>query len=317
MNFEEAYNKINKVVSSVSSVIKDKDAAIRKIISCWLAGGHVLLEDVPGTGKTVLARALGLSTQFHSSRIQFTPDLLPADITGCSIYSTKSEEFHFIKGPVFTDILLADEINRATPRTQAALLQAMAENIVTVENHTYNMSSRFFVIATQNPVEQKGTFILPEAQLDRFMIKISLGYPSFTHEKNIVKSQIMSNQLSQITPVISREEFDTIKSMVSRVSVSDSIIDYVLTIIAGTRNHQNLALGGSTRAAISIIKLSQGISFVHGISYVKPDVIKAIIADSLGHRLVLSKDAFLDQTDTYQILRDITNNVRVPTANAS
>ncbi|GAB4307448.1 MAG: MoxR family ATPase [Pseudothermotoga elfii] len=301
-----------KVITNISRVIVGKEKVVEKILATMLSGGHVLLNDVPGVGKTMLARALAISTGLSFNRIQATPDLLPSDVTGLNVLDTKLNEFVFRKGPVFTDILLVDEINRTTPRTQSALLQAMAEKQVTVDGITYQLSEHFFVIATQNPVEFEATFPLPEAQLDRFSICLSIGYLDKSQEIEMLKKQEMSHPIENIKPVSNLTELEEAKKKTKEIYIDDSILDYIVRIVERTRNHDDLALGASPRGAISLMNISRGLAALRGREYVLPDDIKELSVDVLAHRIVLKPEARLMKKTKQEILNEILNTEEAP-----
>jgi MoxR-like ATPase len=307
---QECFSKLHE---NISLVIQGKSTEIRLILAAWFAGGHVLLEDVPGTGKTVLAKAIIKSCQVAFGRVQFTPDLLPADITGTSIYHEKIKEFSFSKGPIFCTFFLGDEINRATPRTQSALLEAMAEKQVTVDNKTHLLDELFFVIATQNPIEQHGTFPLPEAQLDRFMVKMSLGYPDKASEIAMMKNHNQSTPLSHLHAVVSRDDILKIRQKISLVKVSDSVYEYIQKIVAATRNHPEVDLGASPRACLALARLGQTMSLLNGDDFVRPQMIYELSPAILRHRIILNAQAKYSGRTTDQVIEAILKSVLVPT----
>lgn len=300
------------VVENTSKVIQGKKDEIGLILATWLAGGHVLLEDVPGTGKTVLAKALSRSIDLKLGRVQFTPDLLPSDVIGSSIYEQKNHQFLFEKGPLFCDFFLADEINRATPRTQSALLECMSEKQVTADNKTYPMDETFFVMATQNPIEHHGTFPLPEAQLDRFSIKLSLGYMSRDQERAMAEQFLNGDPLKELTSVISKEDFLEAKKGLKKVKVSEPVYQYVLDIVEATRKSKDLDVGASPRATLTLLMISKGMALLHGEDFVRPSFIYQLAPLVLGHRLVISPESQFSGVEVETIISSILKGIKTP-----
>lgn len=303
----------HRLEERVNTILKGQEKIVRNVLATMLAGGHVLLEDNPGTGKTTFAKSIAAAvsdTIFR--RVQFTPDLLPSDIVGVSVIEPSTHKIRFQEGPVFTDILLADEINRASPRTQSALLEAMAERQVTIEGHAHDLSEIFFVIATQNPVEFRGTYPLPEAQMDRFAIQCSLGYVSQDEEVEILKSQSHHHPLRDVEPVLSRNELLEIRQAVRDVKVSDEVQRYIVALTAATRTVEDVILPASPRASISLMHVSQALSLFEGRDYVLPETVQSIAADVIGHRLVLSHEAKFSGITGKGVIGKILEKVKVP-----
>ncbi len=303
---------IEKLRQNIYIVIKGKTGPIDHLIVALISGGNVLMEDVPGVGKTTLAKGLAKSLQANFKRVQFTPDLLPTDVIGSYIYNPIEGTFKFKEGPVFTNILLADEINRASPRTQSSLLEAMSECQVTVEGNLYRLASPFIVIATQNPVEFHGTYPLPEAQLDRFAIKLKLGYPSLEQELQVLYSQHKEHPLNKITSVTTKDEIIHIQSLVREVKVKEPVAKYILDIIDNTRHDQRLKLGVSPRGSLMLYRISQAVALMKGRDYVLPDDVKNMAVEVLAHRLVLETKVKYSGVSKEEIIEDILENTKVP-----
>ncbi|MBL1210973.1 MoxR family ATPase [Geminocystis sp. GBBB08] len=278
--------KITILKENLARTIVGKDDAIKLVIVALLSGGHTLLEDVPGVGKTLLAKSLARSIQGKFQRIQCTPDLLPSDVTGTNIWNPNTREFEFLSGPAFANILLTDEINRATPRTQSSLLEVMEEKQITVDGVARFVPSPFFVIATQNPIEYQGTFPLPEAQMDRFAISLSLGYPSFEEELQMLERQLNSTSLNELSPCITLEEVMELQKKVSEIKVAPEIQKYIINLITASRNDDDIILGVSPRGTVTLQKTSQALAFLEGRDYVIPDDIKFLAPNVLSHRLI-------------------------------
>jgi MoxR-like ATPase len=306
-----------RIISNVEQAIVGKRKQLVLSLVTWLSGGHILLEDVPGVAKTMLARALGRSVGCTFKRVQCTPDLLPTDVTGTSIFNQKTTQFEFRPGPVFTQILLADEINRATPRTQASLLEAMAESRVTVDGTTHPLDPPFIVIATQNPVDHEGTFPLPEAQLDRFMMRFSLGYPSMEEELRMLELLQHSHPVDRLKPVATAAEIVQAQAVVRSVHVDPRVRQYLLQVVSETRNHEDLALGGSPRATIALFRCSQAMAAIRGRGFVLPDDIKKIIAPVLNHRVIVRPESRLRKVTGDKVIEQIVGEIAVPTIEAT
>lgn len=284
----EAAEKIAELRASVESVIRGKSDVVELALVTLLAGGHLLIEDVPGVGKTTLAQALARSFDCSFQRIQFTSDLLPSDILGLQVFNQQRGQFEFKPGPIFANVVLADEINRTTPKTQSALLEAMAEGHVTVEQQTYNLPRPFIVIATQNPVEHHGTYPLPESQLDRFMMRLRMGYPGASDEREILRRHSLNSSVDHIKPVMRGEDVIALQREVRNVRVDDSLIDYLLSIVRATRQAEILDLGVSPRGSLALYHAAQALAFIRGRDYVIPDDIKQLAIPVFAHRIVIN-----------------------------
>jgi MoxR-like ATPase len=308
-----ALSRLNQLEASLNSTIRGKAEVVRLSAVCLLARGHLLIEDVPGVGKTTLAQAMARSVHCDFHRLQCTSDMLPSDILGVTIYNAHTQEFEFKQGPVFTNFLLADEINRATPKTQSALLEAMNEMQVTIESHSYPLAQPFMVMATQNPVEHHGTYPLPESQLDRFLMRIRIGYPDREAEREILRNDGVPAE--GVRPVLSAEELLQLQEQVSHVAVDEALVDYMLAIVERTRSHESLALGVSPRGAQALYRATQALALLEGREYVIPDDVKRLAVPVFAHRIVINARTSLSQRSTElseRILQEILTLVEVP-----
>ncbi|RED61950.1 MULTISPECIES: AAA family ATPase [Cohnella] len=313
MNKQTVEHKLSSVIANVSSVVVGKESVLEHLLIALLAPGHVILEDVPGTGKTLLAKSLARSLACEMKRIQFTADLLPSDVTGINVFNQQTAQFELRRGPVFANILLADELNRATPRTQSSLLECMEERQVTIDGATYPLDSPFIVVATQNPIDNHGTFPLPEAQLDRFMLCLSMGYPSGDEELAILKRFTSDNPLDELQAVLGRDEIRELQAQVPKVHVSDAVYDYLLAIVAATRSHSDISFGVSPRGSLQLLKAAQARALLRGREYVLPDDVKSLVKPVFAHRLIL-KDTFRGETNrAHPLLDSLLAGIPVPT----
>jgi len=309
---EQVRTLVEKIIDNVERVIKGKRDVIQLTLLSLLCDGHLLIEDVPGVGKTMLARSIAKSIGCTFRRIQFTPDMLPTDVTGVSVFNQKTREFEFRPGPIMAQIVLTDEINRATPKTQSALLEAMEERQVTVDGVTYPMARPFLVLATQNPIEYEGTFPLPEAQVDRFMMRISIGYPDPLDEMAILDSQRLHHPIEDLEQVVAVEEFLAAQEAVKRVYVDDLIKEYIVALVNATRKHPDVYLGSSPRGSLALYKTGRARAAVEGRDYVIPDDIKMLAQPALAHRLIISPSARIKNVDPRAVIEEIVNSVPVP-----
>src|SRR5512146_705278 len=300
---------VNSVIDNVEHVIVGKHPVIEMLMVAMLCEGHVLLEDVPGVGKTMLARSLAVSLGGQFKRLQCTPDLLPNDVLGVSVYNQKSTEFEFRPGPVFVNVLLVDEVNRATPRTQSALLEAMQEQQVTVDGRTYNLPRPFLVIATQNPIEYEGTFPLPEAQLDRFLMRLAMGYPSHDDERSLLVHLRREHPVNALKPVTEAEKLVELQHKIWEIDIDDTLQEYIVRLVTATRSHPDLSLGASPRASLSLFKSSQALAALRGRDHVIPDDIQFLTPAVLTHRLMVSPEAELRGRTAAGILADLVNQI--------
>ncbi|MCR5747901.1 MAG: MoxR family ATPase [Lachnospiraceae bacterium] len=303
---------VNKLTDLINEYFVGKEKVVKHVLTCLLAGGHVLLEDVPGVGKTTLARTFSASTDMDFGRIQFTPDTLPSDVVGVSVFNMKTGEFEYKEGAIMHRLILADEINRTSPKTQASLLEAMAEGSVTVDGQTYRLPTPFMVIATQNPVEFLGTYPLPEAQMDRFMMRLSIGYPSADQEILLAKNHISDKKVENIKSICTAEDILNLKKEVEKVHISDGLMAYIQEIVALSRQESRFVLGASPRAMLHLLVASRAGAFLDGRDYVKPDDVKELAVNVLHHRLVLTAEAKIRKENTDSIIEGLVLKAKIP-----
>ncbi|EJL20112.1 MoxR family ATPase [Brevibacillus sp. BC25] len=312
IKLEQVNPAIASLIDNIEKVLIGKRSVIEMMVAAVLANGHVLLEDVPGVGKTMMVRALSKSISGEFKRIQFTPDLLPTDVTGVAIFNQKSLEFEFRQGPIFANVILADEINRTSPKTQSALLEAMEERSVTIDGATYRLEEPFFVMATQNPLEYEGTFPLPEAQLDRFFMQLSLGYPTVEEEMRMLSRFSAANPLEELQPVMTTAELAELQRQVSTIKVSEGIKEYIVRLCHRTREHHHIYLGVSPRGTLALFRAVQALAFVRGRDYVIPDDVKELVPFVFAHRMIVKPEARLEGATVDRVLAMILSETRVP-----
>lgn len=311
--FEQAVETARRLEDTVGGILLGQQRAVRRVLSCLVSGGHLLLEDYPGTGKTTLAKAIaGAIKGVDFSRLQFTPDLLPSDVLGVSIFDQKTQEFRFMPGPIFTDVLLADEINRASPRTQSALLEAMAERQATVEGRQYDLDGMFFVVATQNPVEFRGTYPLPEAQMDRFTMQCALGYVDPEHEIAILDDQQKDHPLERLEAVATKDELLDLIAAAQDVRLTDELKQYIVALVAATREARDVQLAASPRASLALMRVAKALSLFEGRDFVIPETIQDVAVDVIAHRLVVEPEAKYSGRQGRQIMEEILEEIPVP-----
>jgi MoxR-like ATPase len=306
---EETRTFVEAIIDNVERVIVGKRAPIELMMVALLCNGHVLIEDVPGVGKTMLARAIAISLGCAFKRLQCTPDLLPNDVTGVSVFNQKTSEFEFRPGPVFVNVLLTDEINRATPRTQSALLECMGEGQVSVDGVTHSLPRPFLVLATQNPIEYEGTFPLPEAQLDRFLLRLSMGYPSLDDENQMLLNLQRQHPIETLEQVVDGSQLPELQRQVWEVHVDDTVRDYIVRLVHATREHPDLALGGSPRGSLALFKTAQALAALRGRDYVLPDDVKPLVRPALAHRLIVRPESALRGRTADQVVDDVLTRV--------
>lgn len=313
MTTSEATEALHQIEAAIGTVIRGQAETVRQVLACLVSGGHLLLEDYPGTGKTTLAKALAQAVGGMSfKRLQFTPDLLPSDVLGVSIFDPSQSEFRFQKGPIFTDLLLADEINRASPRTQSALLEAMAEGQTTIEGLHYDLGELFFVVATQNPVEFRGTYPLPEAQMDRFAMQCDLGYLAMEDEVSLLAEQQKSHPLTELGSACNREDLLAIRSLSREISLTDEIRHYIVALVNATRGADQVKLGASPRASLALMQTAQAMALLTGRDYVTPELVQQLATPVMAHRLVLDSGAKYAGLDNRGVIERIVNDTPVP-----
>ncbi|HVH15955.1 MAG TPA: MoxR family ATPase [Candidatus Angelobacter sp.] len=313
MKIEEASQTCRNIINQVKKVIVGKDPVLEKVMLALLANSHILFEDYPGLAKTLLARSFAMSMGCYFSRIQFTPDLLPADITGTYVYNVKSADFELRKGPVFTNILLADEINRAPPKTQAALLEAMQERQTTLDGKTHPLQNPFIVMATQNPIEYEGVYPLPEAQLDRFLVRLQLGYPNRTEEIEIMRRRMLRGREDVVLDAVTDSQtILDLQKTVEEIHVDDDVLGYITDIVQATRAQRQIEIGASPRGSLAIFKLSRARAVYHGRDYVIPDDVKEVVAPALVHRLIMRAESWVKGTNPNKVLDDVLKTIPVP-----
>lgn len=312
MTPEEAADRVRGLIDNIKTAFIGKDKVARDAVTALLAEGHLLLEDVPGVGKTLLAKCLASSISGELKRIQFTADLLPSDVTGVTVFRQDTGEFHFRPGPIFANILLGDEINRATPRTQSSLLEAMEERQVTIDGKVHPLREPFFVIATQNPIELEGTYPLPFSQMDRFLLRLDIGYLSHEVEKQMLKTQKMVDPLDQIKPVIDRDTLIVIQKLIREITISEEMYDYIIDVIEATRTSEDIQYGSSPRGSLDLMRFSQATALIDGRGHVLPDDVKRAAPRVLGHRVIVRKGTRLASSSDDDLIRKIVETVNVP-----